>query len=419
MSNNRIAQSEAAIARITEDKNKSLRSLSTLTLEGKENTPAAKALQASIETAEQDISALRSIISNPSFIAIAQKEENEARTQQTDAVVQQTASAVTAAIIKSEKDERAKFNRAYRNFFRTGEARDVISSNSGAVIPQLFSDEWTATLKQISPVSQLVKNIKTDNYGRPVKNPIVQDTSNSLVYTPESTTVSQLDPSLSSTLNTPSETDTLTAFVKFSNELLSDAFDLVSFLKEIFAVRYARSLESAILIAQDGQANALPNSTTGGLISSAAVAVTTASLAAGVTYANLAALKASVDRAYSTNPDASFIVSSGLYSALEATEDSTGRPLYGYSDAGVLQVAGKDCYPSSLLANVGTANGIAALYGSFKESWISQTSDLAFKFVRERFADVNESALIGLARVAGTSSVNVTNSVKALKLASA
>ena len=44
MSNNRIAQSEAAIARITEDKNKSLRSLSTLTLEGKENTPAAKAL---------------------------------------------------------------------------------------------------------------------------------------------------------------------------------------------------------------------------------------------------------------------------------------------------------------------------------------------------------------------------------------
>ena len=172
--------------------------------------------------------------------------------------------------------------------------------------------------------------------------------------------------------------------MKFSNEMLADSFDLISFLRETFAVRYSRSLEASILIAQDGQANALPNSTSGGLIASASVGVTTASKSA-VLYTELASLKASIDRAYSSNPDACYILSNGLYSTLEATEDSTGRPLYKHNDAGVLQVAGKDAYPSSLLANVGTANGIAALYGNFKESWISQTSDIAFRFIRERF----------------------------------
>ena len=410
------------LQQLQDEKSRSLRSLATLTAEGKENSPAGKALLQAIEENESTATALRSIAANPNFIAIQEKQEQEARDRQTDAVVAQTASAVTArvaSIIKSEKDERAKYNRAYRNFFARGETRDVVTSAASgqAIIPQLFADEFVTVLKQISPVSQLVKNIKTDQYGRPVKQAVVSDVSNSLVYLAEGTEVNQLDPSLSSTLNTPSETDTLTSFVKFSNELLSDAFDLISFLRETFAVRYSRSLEASILIAQDGQANALPNSTTGGLTASASAGVTTASLASGVTYANLAVLKASVDRAFSSSPDACFIVSTGLYSTLEQTEDSTGRPLYGYSDAGVLQVAGKDTYPSSLLANVGTANGIAALYGSFKESWISQTSDLSFRFIKERFADTNSSAFLGLARIAGTSSVGVTGSVKALKLA--
>ena len=162
----------------------------------------------------------------------------------------------------------------------------------------------------------------------------------------------------------------------------------------------------------------MPRSTTGGLIASASVGQTTATLAAGVAYTDLAKLKASVDRAYSTSPDASFIVSNGLYSA-SRSRPSTQRDAHSfkYSDAGVLQIAGKDCHPSSLLANVGTANGIVALYGSYREAWINQTSDIAFRFIRERFADINSSAFLGFARIAGTSSVAVTGSVKALKLA--
>lgn len=409
--------SELRIASLQESKAKSIRSMSTMLIEKKEGTPEYKALQASIDEADKTIAALRKIASNPTVQAKQQQQEQEQRNRENDHVVAQTASAVTAAIIKSERDERAKYNRAYRNFFARGEKRDIITSASSgqAMIPQLFADEWVETLKQISPVSQLVKNIMTDQYGRPVKQAVVSDVSNSMVYTAESTTVSELDPSMGSTLNTPSETDTLTAFVRFSNNLLSDAFDLIGFLKEVFAVRYSRSLESAILLGQDGAGTALPNSTSGGLIGSASIGVTTASKSA-VLYIELAGLKASVDRAFSSNPAASFVLSTGLYSALEAAEDSTGRPLYKFVN-GILQVAGKNAYPSSLLANVGTANGIAALYGSFREAWIQQTSDLEFKFVRERFADVNESALIGLARVAGTSSVGVTGSVKSVKLA--
>jgi len=239
--------------------------------------------------------------------------------------------------------------------------------------------------------------------------------SSTLTYLPESTTVEELDPSLGSALNTPSETDTLATMVRFSNELLSDAFDLIGFLKEVIAVRYARSLEASVLLAQDGAGTVLPNSTTGGLLASASVGQTTINLAAGVGYWDMAKLKASIDRAYSSN-DACFIVSNGLYASLEASVDTTGRPTYQFVN-GVLQVAGKSVYASNLLSPLGTANGIAALYGSFKEAWVMQASQIAFRFVRERFAHVNESALIANARVAGTSSVGVTGSVKALKLA--
>ena len=419
MSISSFQKSELRIQQLTDDKNKNLRVMSTLLNEGRENSAEYKALQEAVDNAEKDISALRSILANPSMRAMREQQEQEARDNERKQTVSAVTAGVSAAIIKSEKDERAMYNRAYRQFFKTGETRDVVTSatTGQALIPQMFADEFVTTLKQISPVSQLVKSIKTDSYGRPVKQAIVSDVSNSLVYLAEGTEVDQLDPSLSSTLNTPSETSSLTSFVKFSNELLSDAFDLISFLRETFAVRYSRSLEASILLAQDGQGNALPNSTTGGLIASASVGQTTATLAAGVAYTDLAKLKASVDRAYSTSPDASFIVSNGLYSALEQTLDSTGRPLFKYSDAGVLQVAGKDCHPSSLLANVGTANGIVALYGSYREAWINQTSDIAFRFIRERFADINSSAFLGIARIAGTSSVGVTGSVKALKLA--
>jgi HK97 family phage major capsid protein len=420
-SNNAVTENK--IASLVESKNKSLRSMSTLMIEGKETSPEYKALEASIAETERTISALRAIANSPTFRAHQEKQATEERNQQNRENVSATASAVTAgvaSIIRSERQHRIDTNKAYRNFFLRGEVRDgiVTSSTSGeALIPQEFSAEFTETLKQISPVSQLVKQVQTDSYGRPVKNVIVSDVSNTMVYTAEGTATADIDPSVASSLHTPSQTDTLTTMVRASKELLSDAFDLISFLKETFAVRYARSLESAVLLAQDGATTVLPNSTTGGLIATASAGVTTGTLAAGVTYANLAALKASVDRAYSANPDACYLLSTGLYAALEAAEDSTGRPLYKHDAQGNLLVAGKVAYASNLLANVGTANGISALYGSFKESWISQTSQLAFRFLHERFADVNEIGYIGLGRVAGTSSVAVTGSVKALKLA--
>ena len=131
------------------------------------NSAEYKALQEAVDNAEKDISALRSILANPSMRATREQQEQEKRaTTNASILVPAVTAGASAAIIKSEKDERAMYNRAYRQFFKTGETRDVVTSatTGQAPTPHMFADEFVTTLQQISPVSQLVKSIKTDRH---------------------------------------------------------------------------------------------------------------------------------------------------------------------------------------------------------------------------------------------------------------
>ena len=70
-----ISKSELRIQQLQDEKGKNLRALSALTLDGKEHTPAAKALQEAVDNAEKDISSLRFLLSHPVIQAANTKEE--------------------------------------------------------------------------------------------------------------------------------------------------------------------------------------------------------------------------------------------------------------------------------------------------------------------------------------------------------
>ena len=73
--------------------------------------------------------------------------------------------------------------------------------------------------------------------------------SNSLVYLAEGTEVDQLDPSLSSTLNTPSETSSLTSFGEIEQRTSQrcvrlDLFSVLDLCSSLFAQLGSQSKQS-------------------------------------------------------------------------------------------------------------------------------------------------------------------------------
>ena len=103
MSISSFQKSELRIQQLTDDKNKNLRVMSTLLNEGRENSAEYKALQEAVDNAEKDISALRSILANPSMRAMREQQEQEARDNERKQTVSAVTAGVSAAIIKSRE----------------------------------------------------------------------------------------------------------------------------------------------------------------------------------------------------------------------------------------------------------------------------------------------------------------------------
>src|SRR5258708_7595765 len=204
------------------------------------------------------------------------------------------------------QEQRANTNIAWRHMLRHGfaprEQRDIISTNANgaAVIPQDFSTSFADALKFYGPIATLVK--RKDAYdGRPIKWVVTDDTASTMTYVPETGATSSIeaDPTVQSDVT---GTSSLVTLVKYSLQLLDDAFDLQSFLADVAGLRVARAVEYALTLGKDNGSNTqLPAVSTGGILAGISGAVTGTTIATTLTYTNLAALAGSVDHAYYVN----------------------------------------------------------------------------------------------------------------------
>jgi len=103
--------------------------------------------------------------------------------------------------------------------------------------------------------------------------------------------------------------------------------------------------------------------------------------------------------------------------SLLALEDSTSRPYFVPAPTadGFDMLLGKPIIINQSLDQLNTANGIPILFGSLYEGIELVSSEVRVTNLRERYADVNEGAVIVSTRVGSTGLAS--GAIKALKLA--
>ncbi|HEX4320180.1 MAG TPA: phage major capsid protein [Acidobacteriaceae bacterium] len=311
-------------------------------------------------------------------------------------------------------ENRARISAAYRHFLVNGykpgapEQRDLTTASDvdgDAVVPTTFAkNEIAQAIKFVGPIAGLV-SVSYQETGAGQKVPVSDDTASVMTLLAESGATSSLehDPTLFSTLHPGS--DTLVSTVLYSKQEAEDVEDTGSYLAALAGVRIARGLETAITLGTDNSTskNVLPNSPTGGLIGTLSAGVTGVAIS-GPTYANLTALKASVDNAYRIGPNHGFLVNQATHDYLVAQVDSTGRPLYKHNpNTGLLMVAGSPVYINSAMQSFTQHSAPVAMYGDYSKAYkiVLAGSLVRIRILTERFADEMLNAAIFYTRLQG------------------
>lgn len=369
-----------------------------------ESRASAKAMLADVDVIENDLVDLRRI---DTFNASQAEFTRSARPAVVDGGVNASAS--------TPEQRKAKFNAAFRNYAVKGagrlsqEERDLLTTSDAtgaALIPQIFSGLLFDARKFYGPIATLVDQKVTDNNGAPMKISYSNDTANGMtVLATEGTSAPvETDPTFFSKIL---GVDTLcSGLVKVSfNELEDSSFDLDSFIRSKFAIRYARGLESIITLGKDSAGNVLANSTTGGIVTAATVAETTASLAAGIGWTDITKTFGALDAAYQNPATTKWVMNTNTRAYLLGLVDGFGRPFWTPDpsvDGPFSKLLGFDVVLNQAMANQGAANAIPILFGDLNSSYLLRTDGQpTILRLNERFADALEVGFYMYTRVGG------------------
>ncbi|MGB6690864.1 MAG: phage major capsid protein [Terracidiphilus sp.] len=318
----------------------------------------------------------------------------------------------------SADEKRTKLNKAFRSYALHGfngmerEERDLLTTSDttgGALIPQIFSGVLVDALKFYGPTAQLVRQRVTDNTGAPLKISLDNDTANglTLLATEGSSSPAETDPAFLSKIV---GVDTVTGgLVKVSIQELEDSsFDLDTFIREKFSVRYGRGMEKAVTLGLDSANTTLPNQSSGGLAGVATVGDTTAALADGIGWDDLTTAFAALDPAYVNVNKTKWLMNSSTRGYLIGLKDGFGRPYFTpdpSADGPFGKLLGFDVVINQSLPNMG-ASAKPILLGSLQDAYLLRTDGQpSIIRLNERYMDTLEVGFYLFSRVGGTSIV--------------
>jgi HK97 family phage major capsid protein len=232
------------------------------------------------------------------------------------------------------KKRKKDFSKAFQQYALRGlggvapEQRALLTTSDatgGALIPQIFSGVLVDAAKFYGPIATKVAQKVTDRNGSPMKISLNNDTANGLVLIATEGTSGpvETDPTFVSAILS---VDTVSGgLVKISfNELEDSSFDLDTFIRDKFSIRYGRGLETAVTTGKDTAATTLPNQAAGGLLASATVGQTTTTLAAGIGWDDLTTAFGALDAAY-INPNTAWVMNTSTRATLLGMKDGFGR----------------------------------------------------------------------------------------------
>jgi HK97 family phage major capsid protein len=331
----------------------------------------------------------------------------------------------------SGNERRSSLNRAFQRYFVSGnieESRSLLTTSDatgGALIPQEFDGVLTEALKFYGPVATRVCQRVTDGNGRPLKLSLADDTANgmTLLATEGTSSPVETDPTFQSKIV---GADTISSgLIKVSIQELNDSsFDLDNLIREMFALRYGRGMEKAVTLGTDAAGTQLPNFPVGGLLASATVGVTTATLAGGIGWDDVVNLYAALDPSYAAR--AVWQMNSTTRAALISMKDGFGRPFWTPSPTednpfGKLlgaEVILNQSLPNAVNSGSFVANAKPILFGDLDRSFLLRTDGSpSILRLNERYADTLQIGFLLFSRVGGASLAYNSTPLVALKLA--
>lgn len=285
-----------------------------------------------------------------------------------------------------------------RSVLRGAERRDILTSGSGPayLIPQEFYTTLIEARKFAGGILSVVNQKQTANNGAPMKFALANDTSNVLTTMTEGTSLTDTDPTFSGFLVS---TDTVATMVKASIQELQDSyFNLDSWLKNAFGIRYARGIDEYIINGNSSNVASLKSGATLGA---------TAAAATGPVYDDFVACYGALDYAYL--PNAKWAMTPQTRASIMGLKDNYGRPLFIVSpNSGTLdQILGQ---PVVLTPNLDAAYNNAStsatktgiLLGDFGQGYTFRTDGpISIQRLDERYADSLEVGFLAYSRIGG------------------
>jgi HK97 family phage major capsid protein len=198
--------------------------------------------------------------------------------------------------------------------------------------------------------------------------------------------------------------------VKCSLELLQDsAFDIEDFLKEMFAIRLGRILNTMFTVGTGvsqptGILTALANNSAPVYTAQGSAANTGGSQtgANSIGYVDLVELEHSVDPLYRRPQGAMFMLHDQTLKSVKEILDKYGRPLWvpGVSSNAPDTILGYGYAINNDMATI-AAGATTVIFGALKKYMIRRVKEMAVLRLVERFADYGQLGFLGFARYDG------------------
>lgn len=303
----------------------------------------------------------------------------------------------------------------------TGAGNALQGTGGGYFVPVGFSDEVESAMKFYGGMLDAAEVMPTAT-GQPLPWPTDNDTTNTGERVGEGQQVSTQDVTLSNIIFGAYKYST--KMVKVSIELLQDsAFDIESYLKDKFATRLGRIVNTDTTVGL-GSGSSQPNGIiTASTLGATAVGSSTNDGGAG-TGANsigtddLVSLEHSVDRAYRLQKGVGWMMNDSILKNLKQLKDKFGRPIWlpGLTSNAPDTILN---YPFTVNNDMDTlaTTKKTVLFGMLKKYKIRQVKGLSVLRLTERFADFGQVAFIGFARYDGNLLDAGTHPVKYLQQA--
>lgn len=285
----------------------------------------------------------------------------------------------------------------------TGGGNALQGTGGGYFVPVGFVDEVESAMKWYGDMLNAA-TIMTTATGQPLPWPTDNDTTNTGSLVGEGQAVTENDISLGNIVFNAWKYST--NMIKVSLELLQDsAFDLEGYVKDKFAIRLGRILNTHFTTGS-GSGSSMPN----GIITAATAGPTAVgssnndggSETGGTSIGtdDLVALEHSVDKAYRRG--AAFMAHDSTIKSLKMLKDKYGRPIWlpGIAVNAPDTVLGYEYFTNNDMATI-AVNAKTVLFGQLKKYMVRRVKELAILRLNERYAEYGQVAFVGFARYDG------------------